>query len=170
MGVMAYIRSMRRCAIQFRVSLWKIILSGGLLIGAACGRAEEPAPAAVPPDAECRKLVLGVWQDHYRGKRTLTVREDGTATMLVELSGMKAALYASRLRFDMNWSITDGRLKKQTVGGDPPGKVKLILKLMGDQVNEPILELTKDRLLLLDGDGKQKYDWKRIPPAKAAAP
>ena len=92
----------------------------------------------------------------------MTIRADGTATMVVELTGIKAALYASRLRFDMKWSLANGRLKKQTTGGDPPGRVKLILKMMGDRVDEPVLELTQERLLLLDGDGKQKYDWKRL--------
>jgi len=31
----------------------------------------------------------------------------------------------------------------------------------GDHVDEPNLELTEDRLLLLDKDGKTKYDWRR---------
>jgi hypothetical protein len=107
-------------------------------------------------------LVLGVWQDSYQGKRTMTLREDGTGLMVVELSGLKAKLYASRLEFDMKWSIENGRLKKKTIGGRPSGKVKLVLAMMGDKVNEPILELTTDRLLLLDGDGKTKYDWRRV--------
>ena len=29
---------------------------------------------------------------------------------------------------------------------------------------EATLELTEDRLLLLDGDGKTKYDWRRVRP------
>jgi hypothetical protein len=32
---------------------------------------------------------------------------------------------------------------------------------MGDRVDERILELTDDRLLLQDKDGKTKYDWRR---------
>jgi hypothetical protein len=55
-----------------------------------------------------------------------------------------------------------GHLKKQTIGGEPAGKVQAILKIMGDRVDEPILELTQDRLLLLDKDGKTKYDWRRV--------
>jgi hypothetical protein len=38
----------------------------------------------------------------------------------------------------------------------------MILKTMGDTVDEEILELTEDRLLLLDQDGKTKYDWRRV--------
>ena len=127
-----------------------------------------PAPLATPTsnpasdDVRFRKLVLGVWTDDYEGKRTMTLRPDGTGTMLVELSGMKAMMFASKLRFDMVWSIEAGRLKKRTIGGEPSGRVRLILATMGDRVDEPIIELTDRRLLLLDADGKTKYDWRRV--------
>ena len=62
----------------------------------------------------------------------------------------------------MKWSVVGGHLKKQTISGEPEAQVKMILSTMGDHVDEPILELTEDRLLLLDGDGKTKYDWKRL--------
>lgn len=116
-------------------------------------------------DEQYRRLVLGTWQDDYQGRRTMTLRSDGTGTMLVELRGWKAALYASRLRFDMIWSLENGRLKKKTTGGDPPGKVKTILRMMGDQVNERILELSLDSLILLDQDGKKRYHWRRAEPS-----
>jgi hypothetical protein len=114
------------------------------------------------PDAHYRSLVLGTWQDAYQGKRTMTLKEDGTGTMIVELSGWRAAFSASRLKFNMKWSVKDGHLKKQTISGEPETQVKMILSTMGDHVDEPILELTEDRLLLLDKDGKTKYDWKRV--------
>ena len=114
------------------------------------------------PDARYRSLVLGTWQDEYQGKRTMTLNEDGTGTMIVELSGWRAALSAPRLKFNMKWSVKDGHLKKQTISGEPETQVKMILSTMGDHVDEPILELTEDRLLLLDKDGKTKYDWKRV--------
>lgn len=138
---------------------------GSVAIRGADQAVENPAKK----DAEYRRLVLGTWEDDYEGKRTMTVREDGTATMVVKLSGLKAALYAKQLRFDMVWSIKNGRLKKRTVGGEPSGRVKLILKMMGDQVDEPILELTPERLLLLDQNGKRKYDWRRVHTGDKAA-
>ena len=113
------------------------------------------------PDARYRSLVVGTWEDEYQGKRTMTLNEDGTGMMLVELSGWRAAMSVSRLKFKMKWSVKDGRLKKQTIGGDPEAQVKMILSTMGDHVDEPILELTENRLLLLDKDGKTKYDWRR---------
>jgi len=92
----------------------------------------------------------------------MRLNDDGTGTMVVELIGWRAALSAPRLIFNMNWSVENGRLKKQTVSGEPEAQVKMILNTMGDHVDEPILELTEDRLLLLDKDGKTKYDWKRV--------
>jgi hypothetical protein len=126
--------------------------------------AETTATAEAQPvddDTQYRTLALGTWQDEYKGKRTMHLHEDGTGTMVVELSGLTAKLFASRLEFDMVWSIEDGRMKKQTVGGRPEVKVKAILAMMGDRVDEPILELSEERLLLLDGDGKTRYDWRR---------
>src|SRR5262245_24736435 len=121
----------------------------------------EPAPSVVNRDQQQRRLVIGTWEDDYEGKRTMTLKEDGTGTMVVELSGLKAMLSAPRLRFDMTWAIENGRLQKRTLGGEPANTVQLILKTMGDHVDEPILELTDQRLLLLDKDGKTKYDWRR---------
>lgn len=114
-----------------------------------------------PSDAELRQGVIGTWEDHYQGHRTMVVRADGTATMIVRLHGWRAALYASELQFEMLWSIEHGRMKKRTTGGSPAGKVKLILKALGDETEESILELTPKRLRLLDRDGKRQYDWRR---------
>ena len=108
----------------------------------------------VDADARYRSLVLGTWHDECQGKRTMTLKEDGTGTMIVELSGWRAALSAPRLKFNMKWSVKDGHLKKQTISGEPEIQVKMILSTMGDHVDEPILELKEDRLLLLDKDGK----------------
>ena len=126
---------------------------------------EKQDDSSEDPQARLRRLVAGTWQDDYQGKRTMTLQPDGTGTMVVELNGFNAFLMGSRLRFDMTWSVEEGRLKKHTVGGEPAQKVQTILKMMGDRVDEPILELTEDRLRLLDGDGKTKYDWRRVQAA-----
>ena len=115
----------------------------------------------VDPDAHTRSMVVGTWEDEYQGKRTMTLNDDDTGTMVVELTGWRAMMSAPRLKFNMKWTAQGGHLKKQTVNGEPKAQVMMILKTMGDHVDEPILELTKDRLVLLDADGKTKYDWKR---------
>jgi hypothetical protein len=127
--------------------------------------AEPAKPGSNPkPETEeqkTRRMLLGVWQDEYKGKRTMKLNEDGTGTMDVQLSGWQATLFASKLHFDMKWSRDGKTLTKRTVRGEPADKVNLILNTMGDTAKDTILELTEDRLLLLDKDGKTKYDWKR---------
>lgn len=91
----------------------------------------------------------------------MTLYEDGTGTMVVDLEGAAAILFAPQLRFDMRWSIEGDRIKMQTVGGEPATKVQVILKMMGDRVEQPIVELSETRLLLLDQDGKTRYEWRR---------
>ena len=114
-------------------------------------------------DDQYRAIVVGTWEDDYQGHRTLTVQKNGTATMVVELEGLAATLYAKQMTFDEEWSIVDGRLKLKTVGGEPEGRVNLIINTMGDVSEQDILELTPDRMLLLDADGETKYDWRKVP-------
>lgn len=124
----------------------------------------DPAPLATPDpnDEQFRKLAVGTWQDDYQGKRTLTLQENGRGTMVVELGGLKAALVAPRLKFDIEWSVQGGRLKKRSLGGEPATQVGMILKSMGDTVDEPILELSDNRLVLLDADCRTRYAWQRV--------
>jgi len=110
-----------------------------------------------------RRKLLGVWHDDSQDNRkmTMTLIKDGTGTMLVELSGWQAALYASKLRFDMKWSLNGKKLFMKTMGGEPADKVNLVLNMAGNTGEDTILELTDDRLLLLNKDGKTKYNWRR---------
>lgn len=121
----------------------------------------EPATHVETPEEKVRRQLIGTYQDEYKGKRTMRLNQDGTATMLVELSGAQALLFASKLKFDMKWSLKDKVLTKTTVSGEPADKVNLILNMMGNTADETILELDEEHLLLLDKDGKTKYDWKR---------
>ncbi|MHB8898808.1 MAG: hypothetical protein ACYC6Y_08695 [Thermoguttaceae bacterium] len=149
-------------------ALFVVVGSGGNARPRPTPASPEQLPETGPvvaqpqnPDATHRALAVGTWQDEYQGKRTMHLRADGTGTMIVELSGLTATLFADRLEFDMVWSIEGGRMQKRTLGGRPEGKVKAILAMMGDRVDEPILELSDERLLLLDADGKTRYDWRR---------
>lgn len=140
------------------------LLAGG--IGYWILTAESPAPPQniLQEESEEEKLrhtLHGVWQDEYRGKRTMTLNEDGSGTMFVELSGLWARLYASKLRFDMKWWLNGKKLIKKSIRGEPAFAAKLILKAMGDTAEDSILEFSEDRLLLLDKDGKTRYDWRR---------
>lgn len=114
-------------------------------------------------ESELRGLIVGTWQDDYQGRRTMTLRPDGTGTMVVELQGINATLFASRLTFHMEWILQDRRLRKRTVGGEPAVKVRAVLAMMGDTVEEEIVELTTDRLLVKEIASEKRFDWRRAP-------
>jgi hypothetical protein len=148
----------------------RLLVSAGDAAARRTESAAEDAGNSADRDEHYRQTVVGTWEDDYQGKRTMTLRKDGTGTMVVVLSGAKASLFAARLQFEMEWSVEKGRLRKRTLRGTPAFQVQMILKTMGDRVDEPILELTEDRMLLLDKDGKTKYDWRRVrvPVTRAA--
>ncbi len=129
------------------------------------GTADGSDQSAVNDDASLRKRALGTWEDYYHGKRTLTLREDGTATMIMQPEGMGAVLFAKELVFDIEWKIQDGILILETVGGKPAKKISLVTKLYGDCAEEEILELTEDRFLVAH-DEDTDFDWKRVPDAE----
>jgi hypothetical protein len=106
--------------------------------------------------------LLGVWHDEYKGKRTMTLNDDGSGTMLVELEGVKAMLFAPKLRFDMKWHFEDGTLQMQTLGGEPEGKVNAILNLMGNTAAYHVKDVDDEHLLLIDQKDKVEYDWRRV--------
>ncbi len=133
-----------------------------LAVGGSSPVQNPAADAGSTNDQELRAGVVGTWQDFYHGKRTMTIRPDGTATMIVELSGWKARLFTSRLRLDLAWSVEDGKLLRRTIGGDPADKVAYVNRRVGDRCAEPILQLTGDRMVLLDQNGQQQYTWSRV--------
>lgn len=141
--------------------------SPGLVVYAAASNPEESAPEG--SEERRRRSIAGEWEDEYRGKRHLAVSADGTAKMVVEPEGIGKKLFADRLTFDIEWRLADGRVTMKMLRGEPKSKVKLILKLYGEEAEYKILDLTDDRMLLLDPDGTTQYDWRR-PGAVAAGP
>lgn len=120
------------------------------------------ASAASDRDAALRAKLLGTWRDFHHGQRTMTVRDDGTATMVCQFSGMKARLFTPRLQLEMTWSVENGRMLRRTTGGSPKSKVDFVNSYYGDRVSEPILDVSDTQLLLQDQDGSQRYRWRRV--------
>jgi hypothetical protein len=120
---------------------------------------------AKPASIESR--LLGVWEDDYHGKRTLTLRADGTGTMICELAGWEATLFAEKLTFEEAWFVKNGALTMRVTGGEPAGKINVVLKMQGDTTTQEIVELTPQRLLLWDEKGKKKFDWRRVAQARS---
>jgi hypothetical protein len=151
-------------------------LMGASVIAVMSSRSEPPVAAAIrkgaakyspetagarASDDQHQQRVLGVWHDDYQGKRTLTVRPDGTATMLVEFDGWKARMFTPKLRLETTWSIEDGRFNRETIGGEPADKVDFVRRRVGDQASDRIVKLTADRMVLIDQDGETRYNWRR---------
>jgi hypothetical protein len=148
----------------------RIVTASASRLTDAAGDAQDNAnvsPESGPQtsDERFRSAILGVWEDEYRGKRHLTVRDDGTGTMLVEPDGIGKRLLAAELKFELEWTVTDGRVTMTMIRGEPKSKVQLILKLYGQEAEYRILEMTDDRMQLMDPDGKTRYDWRRPGPA-----
>lgn len=126
---------------------------------------ETQTAAAEPPvsnDDKFRTLLAGEWEQQYYGKRRLTVREDGTATMVVEPDGIWVHLFGEKIEVEIEWTLDNGRVNLKITGGTPSDKIELASKMWGDCWTQPILELTENRLLLLGEDGVTKYDWTRV--------
>ncbi len=126
--------------------------------------AAENAPATEqPPTAtDDHHRILGTWQDGYQGRRTMTVREGGTATMVCELEGLNARLFTPVLHLNLRWQLTDGVMTRVIIDGEPGDKVRFVVHLMGARSDEKLLLLTDGELHLLDADGKTEYHWTRV--------
>jgi hypothetical protein len=136
----------------------------------------QPAPAAQADSgqvssaaADEHRLILGTWQDDYHGRRTMTVRDDGTATMVCELEGMNARLFTPVLNLNLRWQLADGVMTRVIIDGTPTDKVKFVVNLMGARTDEKLLRLTETELHLLDPDGQTEYHWTRVAALEAAS-
>lgn len=117
-------------------------------------------------DARLAGSMVGVWEDDYKGHRTLTLRPDGTGSMVVELDGLAATLFAAKLTFTEEWSVSDGKVTMKATGGEPAGKVRLVLSLHGDSSLQRIVEVTGDRMILVEEPSGTRFEWRRAAAAE----
>jgi len=131
---------------------------------------KAPNTAGSPPqilsgaarDEAYRRLLVGKWETERSGHREMTVRADGTATMVVRLDGVNAMLFGKKLTFWLKWSIQDGKLAFETTGGEPASRIKVITVMYGTNRVQRIRSLTKIRLLLIDEEGDPDHDYRRV--------
>jgi hypothetical protein len=113
--------------------------------------------------------LVGSWEDDYYGRRVMTLRPDGSGTMLVELKGPAKLIVGSKLTFQVEWSAKDGRLDIHTIGGEPANKVAMITRAYGDRAVQDILDLTATELSVRDTDDGDEFLWRRLQPTPVAA-
>jgi hypothetical protein len=129
----------------------------------------DSTPATPLPEEQRRALITGEWEDDYQAGREWTLRDDGTGTMVVHLDGVAAFMFGSTLRFEQTWRIEGDRIVMAVTGGEPRSQIDLILKMEGSSAAQRIIELTSERLEVVDEKKKQTFDWRRLPAAQDSA-
>lgn len=131
---------------------------------------ENPALAIQPDGAasseselarERIRKLLGEWEDDYQGKRYLTLREDGTAIMVVLPNGIGKRIFAARLEFDINWTFVDEILTLDMHGGRPENKVRMIQRMFGRVGEFRVQSVSDSEMLVSDLKDNSKYVWRR---------
>jgi len=97
----------------------------------------------------------------YHGKRVLSVKSDGTATMVIEPSTFYTLFFGKRLTIQLAWKIENGHAIYDVTGGSPADKLKIAKNTWGDRWDERILELNSERLVLKAESGS-KSKWTRV--------
>lgn len=129
----------------------------------------EPAVEALSPeDAERARLIVGSWEQERYGQRVMTVKADGTATMMIRPSGLWATMFGEQIDLELYWSIKDGHIDYGVSGGASAEQVATASKMWGDHWIEKIVTLTEDELVLLDQSTSQEIGWKRAKPEPPA--
>lgn len=98
---------------------------------------------------DCQKLI-GCWKDTFCGQRTLTLKEDGSACMHLDLDLAGRLLYGKSLDFDMRWSVDGTVITFEILTGRPVDAAKSAMKIWGESFEY--------RLVLVDGEQLQARD------------
>lgn len=114
-----------------------------------------------PKDAECSRLIVGVWEQERFGTRRMTVLDDGTASMAIRPSGIWASMFGEKIDLEMFWSIKDGHIDYGVSGGSPEEQMETARKMWGDHWVEKIETLTQDELILIDQSTSAPSRWTR---------
>ena len=122
--------------------------------------AVEPTPLSA--DACFRAAMIGVWEDDYQGHRVLTLVEDGSGVMVVEPAGLASVTFAPKLTFTEKWTVSDGTVRMDAIGGQPAIAVQMILKLYGSSATFRIEDVTTERMILIDLADNTRFEWRRL--------
>ena len=124
---------------------------------------EEPVVESVQNvDAERSAIVPGVWETNRDGRRVLTVKKDGTATMDVTVEGAFSFVVGSKMKFNIKWKIVDGKLDFEMIDGEPESSVNAVISLYGKKQSQQILEFSPEKFVLKDNDGEPNHVWTRV--------
>lgn len=133
-------------------------------ISPAVEEAATELPTETPVPLTVQQRMLGVWEDDYQGHRILTLEDDGTGSMVVELSGAAASLFADRLSFNQEWVFDEDQelVTMTAIDGEPATKVNLVLRIYGREATYKVEEVTDKLLVLIDQADQKRYEWRRF--------
>lgn len=117
-------------------------------------------PSDLTPE-QIRQVVAGHWTSEYYGTRYLTVRNDGTATILFQANTMARMVVGARLRIEYTWEYDPSkeRVIFTMVDGGPESGIAYVRKLWGNQQKQDVLFVCTGELHLRDLDGKTEHHW-----------
>lgn len=129
------------------------------------------APAQLTPQQiEC--IVAGAWTSEYYGTRYLTIRNDGSATVLFQANTLARMFVGSLLKIEYTWEYDPQQ--QQVVfhmeQGAPEQGAEYVTKLWGKLQKQDVITVCRGQLHMRDLDGKTEHHWKRvesIPPSFA---
>jgi hypothetical protein len=115
-----------------------------------------------------RSQLVGTWKDSFFGTRTLTLNEDGTARMILDLDFAGRLMYGSRLDFDLTWSVEGATVSITILSGKPAKAANSAMKTWGSRY-EYLLDCVEDhRIEMRDWDGSMSYILRRVSDGKDA--
>lgn len=129
---------------------------------------ESSHSATASPDVSKTGIqrLVGVWQQEVFGRRTLTIRPDGTASMVVEPNSIFSLGFGKRIDVELKFEVKANRAVYAIVGGAPADKVELAKKTWGDHWDEELLEVTESTFVLLEASGNRCV-WERVTDKEA---
>jgi hypothetical protein len=117
-----------------------------------------------PPAARFdRCVVLGVWKDQFYGERTMTFRDDGTATMVLALDSVGQLLYGPQITFTLDWTLDADVLHLRMTGGEPKDSAESLSRFFGKTSEQRIEQATDTELQLRSLDSQKLYVHRRAP-------
>lgn len=124
---------------------------------------EDPAPIETVTEEPVveKPSLIGFWRDDFYGKRIFEFREDGTATMVIELDAVGQLLYGPKLTFFIAWTLDKDVLNLKMTGGEPASAFTAA-KLFGESSEQRIEGLEENEMRLRSLDSQKLYTHRRV--------
>ncbi len=131
--------------------------------------ADSPLPEApTAPDQltprQIERLVSGAWTSEYYGTRYLTIRNDGSATVLFQANTLASMFVGRLLKIEYTWEYDSQHMQVvfRMEQGAPEQGAEYVAKLWGKLQKQDVISVCREQLHMRDLDGKTEHHWKRV--------